>query len=448
MILRSRKLFDEVELKLWNYDEFNMHRLAQVFQKFRASLRKITIKFSAINENLLMRLLNMLPELEDITVDISLINPSANSSEKLKQLKNVKNLTCKVEAAKIIFELPNECLKKLSFGSVFKDTIPSQELLEKICEKQKNIEEFNFDPEKFSSSLKFLNLKKLRLASCKNCEAILVNQPNLTHLEMHESVSNRELETICDLNELKSLTVEVETTNTLALAKHNCLMKLEELKITLNQVCQLRALKEKKLPCLQKLELNLMFEENFNLIFENFFQSFPRIKHLKLSHVDEKTLKALISNISLESLDINKCLIGNKKVELPAALNENLKELKICHGFSSFLHEILKALLNLEKLILCEDLINDTITLKLILTSCKKLTHFALVNQKCASFPFNKIIILLKENGRNLRHFEYHHVKFMSDVGKFKSSFDAQFQFIYGENENKTLIMRNEKWLF
>jgi hypothetical protein len=450
VILRSNKLYDDVELQLWNYNEFTMHRLSEIFHKFKQSIRKITFKFAAISEPCLIKLLNMLPNLEDITIDVSLINSSMSSQQKLSQLKSIKSFTSKVEAAKIIFELPNDVVTKLSFTSVLKDALPSVELLQDIFDKQRKIEELNFDPEKVDpASLELLKLKKLRLASSSNSLVILENQQSLTSLSMQEPVTNDEFVKICNFQRLESLSIKVKNVDPKALIKLNRIQSLKELVLTLDRVYPVNAFCDIALPHLEKLELNFMCDTNTQAFLENFSTNFPSLKNLKLTFADIKAIQSLLLNKNLQSLDINK-VTSSDTAELQRCTikHENLRELKIGHEFSQYLIDLITDCLpNLEKLLLCNNLINDLNTLQNVMVNCKRLTHISVVNQNCHPvLLFNQLITLLKSHGKNLIHFEYGDIKFACAVEKLKCSFDAQYQFIYSKHEDKRLVMRNGKW--
>lgn len=441
-------------MKLWNYNEFTMHRLTAIFLKFKQSIKKIALKYAAINEASLLKILNMLPNLEDITIDVSLINSSMNSQQKLSQLKNVKSFTCKVEAARILFELPNDVVTKLSFTSVLKDSLPSVTLLQDIFDKQRNIEELNFDPEKVDpASLELLKLKKLRLASSSNSLAILENQQNLKSLNLQEPVTNEEFVKICGFQKLESLSIKVKNVDPNSLTKLNKVQSLKELTLTLDRVYSVNAFCDIALSKLEKLELNFMCDTNTQAFIENFPTNFPSLKHLKLTFADIKAIESLLQNKNLQSLDINK-ITSSENAELPPPTikHKNLKELKIGHEFSQYLIDFISNCLpNLEKLLLCNNLINDMNTLHHVMLSCKRLTHISIINQKCHSILlFNQFLQMLKELGSNLVHFEYGDVKFACDniliIEKLKSLFNAQYQFIYSKHEDRRLVMRNGKW--
>lgn len=251
---------------------------------------------------------------------------------------------------------------------------------------------------------------------------------------------------MCHISSLQTLSIyNPEKMN--SLKSLNNLTSLKHLIIYINVGTYLRALENVFLPNLEKLEVNSRGITDYPTFAENFSEHFPRVYHLKIYVIRFKTFLRLLENHSLRFLHVNRVAYTNIEINIP--YNTSLKELRLDSDYSRFLLDIIIFLPNLEKLFLNDGLINDVTALKMILTTCKKLTHLACLNQIWFSKPFKSILNLLKEHGGNLCyfHFEFHIAKKDSfiDIEKFKNSFKHQFQFIYAE-KNETLIMRNEKW--
>lgn len=124
-------MFDDVELRLWDYSDFTMQRLIDIFAKF-SNIRTISFRYAALTERDLLTLLSLLPCLEDVTVDVSLIKKSHETLPCIAHLTRVRSFTCKVENAKLIFELPYNILTRLSFTSILREALPSKLLLREI----------------------------------------------------------------------------------------------------------------------------------------------------------------------------------------------------------------------------------------------------------------------------------------------------------------------------
>lgn len=459
MILRSTRTFEDVKIDSWTYDNFTMHRLKEILTKHQKSLKRIHLGFAVISENHLIELLCLMPNLEEITIDVGLINPSTTSQQRLVQMKHLRSVTCRVESAKIIFELSNNILTKLSFASAICDAPPPASLLKTIFEKQKNIVELNFDPKEADPSLLSLPLlKKLRINSNHHAAGILQHQQHLTSLFIRTRSSKQEFHDICNLKSLQSLetlSISVSHANE-SLLVLNRLQSLSELNLELIQLDEPMCLSTISLPLLRKLNVSFVQNTDLKLLLECFKTNFPNLKQLQLNFDPEcsstKVMPILLENKNLESLGLfnansNKSSIGSSGDFCTKLFHENLKELKVGGVNIKFLlNQIIYSTPNLEKLYVSSFFDKNVVDfMKIVLMNSRKLTHISVSTLNRHQVQMHEITRMLKDLGKNLSHFEFNYDAKVSEISKLQQTFGEQFAFIY--KEDKRIIMRNNKWI-
>lgn len=456
MILRSTRKFDEVEIHIWSCPT-GMMKLEEILRKFQDSIKKITLRFAAIDEYNLMELLALLPNLEEIVIDASLYN-SGGAQQRLTHLRFMRSFTCKVESAKIIFDLPQDVLTKLSFSSVVYESPPSPQLLQSLFEAQRNLKELNFDPAKVGDgfSMNLLDLKHLRLASNHQMVEILKSQKNLIDLNIKKDLTEEEFVEVCGLKQLQVLDIKVGNVNATLLHKINNLKDLKKLLLITNRGYWVTSLCNIELKKLEKLELSFTSDTNIQIFLEKLPTHFPTLKNLKLTSVEMKSIPTLLLNKNLESLEIEelKSLSETNEIQLPETSHEKLKEFKVGHEYSEYLLDFITCFMpNVFKLSLRNFFIKDLSTLKHVLGK-KRLTHLSIFNRNCRNdeckdftWLMREFVNLMKDQGQSLTYFEFENVKLSSwDMQKLNSFLKSQFAFIYYENSCKTLVLKNGKW--
>lgn len=427
-----------------------MHRLTEIFGKQRNSVRKIAFGFAAMSEEHLYQLLNLLPNLEEVTIDVSLIKSAQVSTKRLEKLKKIKCLTCRVESAQTVFELSNNVLTKLSFNSVLCDSSPSADLLKAIFEKQKNIEELNFDPTN-AALVELPKLKTLRMMKHHNVADILSRQEKLRSLNLEGALRNTEILQASKLDCLQSLTIKFFNNGAVSLACLSGLKNLKELKLSIDKVQTASSICKIESKQLESLELHVMCDVNSNLLLGKLSSNFPRLKHLKLDFIcrfiDADAMAHLLKINNLKSLDVRTLKTAREASQFPVIVHQNLKELKVslyADYSKDFFFFIINSLPNLERFI-TNNTISDFSLLKTAMVNWKRLTQITF----CCQNPIapSALFRLLKEHGRKLTHFEFEHGKALAEplLAKFLEMFETQFLFIYSLKEGRRIVMRNYK---
>ena len=461
MILRSIRTFPEIKVKVWSFSDFNMMRLSEIFSKFSKDIKKITFEFAAIDEKLLIKLLNLLPELEDITVDVSLyskIVETSNFKRKLCILSKMKHFSCNAESAKLILELPNNTLIKLSFISSLHNLPPSQELLRSVFNSQKKIEDLNFDPQNLEhETMNLKGLKILRLATNNLLPDILNTHDKISCLNTVQPLTDGDFLSISNLKFLQQLCLNVTKLDFFAVLDLKNLTTLKELTINIDLISQGPTFKDLKLPEIEKIKLsyseNTNIEERIFVIAEHFPLNFPKLKHLEMGKVSTKILSILLNNTNLESLQLSEISYStNVRLHLTPK-HYNLKELSlgsVDNAKNQVLNLIFSCLPNLQKLKLGNISFSDVELFKIYIKKCKRLTHLCILSANFSIFDV-PVQQFLKQHGQSLKYVELSksnysniNVKDVTQSNKVRSLFKCQFSSICENGE--TVIMSNCKW--
>lgn len=440
--------FDEVKLHFWDYKDFTVQRLTEIFKKFQGSIKKISIGFSAISYACLINLLQLLPNLYEIVIDLSLIGTSPKVEQRLSNLIRLKSVTTRVETATIILELPNNVLSKLIFKSSVCEVAPSKQLIEMIFLNQIFIEELNFNPEKVNS-IESLALKKLWLATNHNIESLMQNQQHLTSLFMLGNLNCKELPNLSCLNNLHTLQIRIDNKQIEAafLCNVNLMKNLKVLIIELSNYDF--KLNNISLLSLEMLEMNFQFyNENIVAFLENLPAKCPHLKKLQLRSstvvIDSHVMSSLLENKNLKNLQL---LIAGEAINLRTFtidIHENLKEICLEYNAQQF-ERLIKLCPNLEKLSVW---MKDLKPLKNILKN-KNLTHLRFKSNKQITVISNDLIRIINGYGKNLNYFELRCNGIVVDNNfdsKLKRACEAQFSKIEFSCKDSFLIMRNKKW--
>lgn len=449
MILRSERSFDDVELRLWDYSEFTMQRLIEIFTKYQHVIKKIAFKYAAISERDLMTLLSMLPCLEDLTIDVSLIKKSHDIPPSISHLTRVRNFTCKVENAKLIFELPQNILTTLSFTSILRDSLPSKLLLREIFERQRNIKHLNFDPQKADAlSLNLLQLRYLRLASNANAMNVLNSQQrNLESLTVQETIDEDLFAEICTkLNELKALNIKAGKLE--LITKLSLLRRLNEMKLTIEERFPNREMLCFRLNQLKKLDITFPVTMNMKTFIENLRENFPSLRFVKLSSVDVGEFQCLLEMSNLRSIEVTKLSTVNEAQIIPKfPSHERLLSLTVGCSCPKTIYQLLSTHFpSLDQLML-KNIHNGSLdTLKHALFTQRKLTQISINTQICHTILLNQFVALIQEFGGKLTFLEFGDLSLNFNCEKLSEVFGGQFSSIYTDHGGQRLTMRSCKW--
>lgn len=444
MILRSIRTFDEISIRIWNFLDFSVIRLVDILNKNQNNIRKVSFAFTVIDEKLLIRLLSLLPKLEVIVLDVSLSNSSNDNQRKLSCLTQVRSVTCKVESAKIIFELADDILTSLSFCSSLHDSPPSTKLLSEIFLRQSRIEDLNVDPLNVDiKSLRKLKLGKLRIVNGHHGWRILQEQRELLELKLLANSTTKTFMEICQLKCLKTLIVDVREIVTNYIRNLNGLNNLEEFSIHFDPTKQQFAVAELSFPKLSSLDLT--FSPKFDLQFnESTLIGSPKLKTFKLARCNFNLFCKLLENKNLESLavgSLTNCfedIMKNNEVvhhKLKALYIEQANDISI-----KVLKAIVDSLPGVETIAI-GNVVKDYEDLRIILTACKRLTHVTVSNLRNSINVDHELIKLVKGHGKNLMHFELGIVKLEANEGLriYRKHFERQFEF-FQLKDNKIIL--------
>lgn len=100
---------------MWAHNSLRIKRLKEVFIHQQNSICKLSLRSAQLSEKKLIKLLSLLPHLEELSLELCLTKVSKISMQRLSHLKKLKSFKCCAQAASIIFELKNDVLKQLSF---------------------------------------------------------------------------------------------------------------------------------------------------------------------------------------------------------------------------------------------------------------------------------------------------------------------------------------------
>jgi hypothetical protein len=451
VILRSDRSFDDVELRLWDYSEFTMQRLIEIFTKYQHVIRKISFKYAALSERDLLTLLSMLPCLEEMTIDVSLIKKSHEIPPNISHLTRVRSFTCKVENAKLIFELPQNILTRLSFTSILRDSLPSKLLLREIFERQRNIKHLNFDPQKADAlSLNLLQLKYLRIASNANALNVLNSQQrNLESLTVQETIDEDLFVEICTkLSELKALNIKAGKLE--LITKLSLLRRLNELTLTIEERFPHREMLCFRLNQLKKLDivfpLNTM---NMKIFIENLRENFPSLRIVKLSSVDVSEFQCLLEMSNLRSIEVTMLSTVNDAQQIIPKFpsHERLLNLTIGCSCPKTINQLLSTHFpSLDQLML-KNINNGSLDiLKQALLNHRKLTQISINTQISHSILLNQFVNLVQEYGGKLTFLEFGDLNLSFNCEKLEEVFSGQFSNIYTDIDGQRLTMRSCKW--
>lgn len=445
--MRSERLFDDVELRLWDYSDFTMQRLVDIFAKYHY-IRTISFKYAALTERDLLTLLSLLPCLEDVTVDVSLIKKSHEISPSIAHLTRVRSFTCKVENAKLIFELPHNILTRLSFTSILRDALPSKLLLREIFERQRNIRHLNFDPQKADAlSLNLLQLRYLRLASNANALNVLRSQQrNLECLNVQETIDEDLFVEICArLKELKALTIKAGKLD--MITKLSQLRRLNELQLTIEERFPDREMLCFRLNHLMTLDMRLPEAANVKVFVENLRENFPSLRTVKLSSLDVVGFSHLLEMSNLRCIHIDKLTIANDSLIPNFTTHERLRNLAIGCACPKTVSQLLSTSFPCLDQLSLRNINNGSLdVLKHTLANHRTLSQITINTQICHSILLNQFVGLLREFGKNLTFLEFGDLNLSFNVEKLSEVFSGQFSFIHTDHDGRRLTMRSCKW--
>lgn len=462
--MESPKIFNEIKLKIEKQASVALEGLTKIFTKLQNDVKKVNLRFAAINAEDLIKLLSLLPKLEEIVIEgylynLPLITHQISQQKKLAQLKQVRILTCNVESTVLALELPDHCLKKLTLNCLVLNITPSTLLFETIFAKQKNIEDFYFDACCMNADiLKMLKLKHLKLSrnrvNRRDLMESLQSQQNLTNLNVLFPLNSENFNEVLKLQILSKLTINVINIDSTFIESLNALKMLKDLTLTLNPITQSYSFAHIIMNQLENLNLqNGNNTSSIELIAEDLPKAFPNLKHLILETVTFKTFANLLENRNLKFLEIS--VVADwyaSPLEVLVVPHENLMTLKVRkilkNNENKFLKFLMASMPALRKLRLNNIRIERYEMLELIMKSFSKLTHIA-ISSPVESFGDNFAIPLLSF-GRNLEFVEFttplnlNSGQISPPIIELNCIFELQFAFIYSDGNR--LIMRNSKW--
>lgn len=235
MIMRSDRIFDEIEIRIWEFSKFTMMRIKELLVRYQLSIRKFTLIYSTLTEAELFEFLQPLTDLREIQLEMNL-SDSYESNDRLSHLKSLESFTCNGNAAALTLELPRNILVKFTISSSLFNALMSPSIQKRIFEQQSKIEFLEFSNIPLNPvSLSLLNLKhlKLNIASRENIKLneILQSQPNLQSLHIDSCIHKEDIDEIYKLNHLKSLAVDIKELDCSSIEKFNSLRLLRNLRV-------------------------------------------------------------------------------------------------------------------------------------------------------------------------------------------------------------------------
>lgn len=464
IILRSSRVFDEILItRIWDFNEYTMVKLSEVIKKNEKTVRKVTISFAALAEHNLIKILNLLPELEEIVLDVSLWFVSCVPQNQLMKLTKVKSFISNIDSSVMILELPENILQKLSFNSATHIVAPSAALLKSIFQRQKNIKDLTLNPKNLNlESLSQLKLEKLFLHTSDHLVDIMKQQRHLTTLVVRGELKNQEISTFYEFSsQLISLDINVENISSALLRQLNCLQELKDLSLIVKRSSQVIDLTQVSLLKLKSFQLtNSLNCESFQILAEKMSKNFPALKHLTVSYVSCSTFSTLLENQGLVELNIVE--IKPSEAETLKTRNEGIEDVSI--GFANIiggdvLNIISSSLPNLKKLRLNKFIISDVNVLLEIMKAFKQLTHLAVLGTNFSLVISNPAIsTFLKIHKKNLENFEFtsnerednkgcqQKTDLDSKLQKMTNMFNSQFSSIFIDGSKFFMKCDSSSW--
>lgn len=421
------------------------------------NVRKISLICYKISERKLLKILSLLPNLEEVVLDFILEKTSKYPQQRLSNLNRLRSLQCRAQVASIIFELPDDTLTSLSFEFMFIDPPPPLQTMKAIFERQRNINHFTINPVD-TTATELPSLETLRLIRSNEYQGASVrlhlaetlrNQNQITSLTIQNILSKEEFLLICSLRSLEYLEIELEGVYDATLRSLNRLYNLKTLKLV--SYSSKSKFKFLKLPLLRDLKLVFINDNtNVEVNMEQFPTSFPNLRRLQimcnLPFFDAATLPVLLKNDKIVKLDVLVGLDSNEKAAMTPMCRDKLREVRLGHNYSAkALNYIIESAPNLEKLFTGIDNLD---VLQKILMNFQKLTHLKIYSQNGISFGSDAFIQLLQKHGKNLTHLACETDEYIFDdeaFSKLSCAFGTQFSTIQ-YHLWCPLIMKNVPW--
>lgn len=446
-------------MNIKSLDHHVISRLQQIFAK-NDSVAKLDILSSKFVESELCKLLNIIPEVSEISLCDTEFSESDDIAERLSlhHLKIFKFILCNVKTPKILLKLPTNVLHALRIDN----SILKHETLAQIFENQRSLQELEFDPYYVDpSSLNHLKLTKLKLMCNRHVTTILKNQTQLVSLNLSRAhIGDNEFLEVCNLRKLHSLKVWIDRVSWELLEHLSNLQNLRELSLSYDrlEVEYVRNISRIVMPHLQKLKIKF---PRLKIKAENFVEmsrNMSNVKHLNISGQSIGVIATLLQSFNnLETLVIGCDSDSSEVVDFPVGhvRHDKLKELCIYSSFAdlrnlkctnTILDIVNNSLKNLEKLKLHNVTSLNHERFDGIFESHPNLTHFFIGCHSDGSEFDEESVKSLKSRGKNLKYFQSRGIAIAVHKKVLERDFCQQFGIMKIKPWKNQIVLRSSQW--
>lgn len=450
-------------MKMVNFrscEEHVMTRLKEVFEKFSDNIKSFELASSVIEERDVVQLLNIISKVEEISFyDVEFPDKQLSTDElNLNNLRKFSFHLCNVKIPRIVLKLQESKLKSL----FIENSILKQDMLEKIFESQRNIQELEFDPYYVNTtSVNHLKLKKMKLMCNRNVLELIKDQKQLEYLDLSKAhIGDNGFLEVCKLKTLRRLKLWIDRVSWELLENLEKLENLIEISLDYDrlEVEYIRSLSQVRMPKIQKMKIKFPRLKISAGNFAELSRNFSNVVHLHVSNQSIGVLGDLLANfINLEVLVIGCDSDSTEVVNFPVSNNQHLKLKELC-VYNSYLEhkelkcsatilEVVNSLLpNLEKLKLFNVINVDSAVLRNILSSHTSLTHLSINHPEVETVIDSFLLKILHEKGKKLEFFLSHDAKILIHKKIIERDFRLRFSTIKVKPWKNQILLRNSKW--
>lgn len=459
--MNTKRSFDFI--KIVNLRQPNHHvisRFHELFLKFSADIKRLDIASSVLKENEVTALLQLLPNLQEISFyDVEFCDFDSSTDMHLHNLRKFNFSLCNVKIPEIICKLPRNVLRSISIeNSILKGTT-----LQNIFENQPSVQELSFDPYYvLPAAMEHLRLRKVKLMCNRNVAAILKSQSHLDSVDLSKAhIGDAEFLEICKMKSLTSLKLWIDRVSWEIFGSLAQLTNLKELQINYErlEIEYVRSISRINMPSVEKLKVKV---PRLKITAESFVElslNMANVRYLSISNQSVGVLKTLVENFkNLESLVFGCDSDSSEVVDFAPGVfqHDKLRELCIYSSFESqkalkcsksILHIINSSLKNLQKLKLQNVIALSADQLDELLRSHSQMSHFFIDHPDGGEAEFNEPWLdVLRENPHRLSFFESRGANISVPKKVLEKQFRSAFPVIKIKPWRKLVVLRTFRW--
>lgn len=434
-------------------------RFHEVLLKFSTAIKRLDIASSVLKENEVIALLQLLPNLEEISFyDVEFSDLDGTSDLHLHNLRKFSFSLCNVKIPEIICKLPRNVLQSISIeNSILKGTT-----LQNIFEKQPSVQELAFDPYYvLPAAMEHLRLRKVKLMCNRNVAAILKSQSHLDSVDLSKAhIGDVEFQEICKMKSLRTLKLWIGRVSWEIFGNLARLSNLKELHINYErlEIEYVRSISRIHMPSVEKLKVKV---PRLKITAESFVElslNMSNVRHLTISNQSVGVLGTLIESFkNLETLVFGCDSDSTEVVDFATGdfQHDKLRELCIYSSYEnqktlkctkSILHIVNSVLKNLRKLKLQNVIALSADQFNELLRSHSQMSHF-FIDHPDGETEFNEPWLdVLRETPHRLSFFESRGANISVPKKVLEKQFRSAFPVIKIKPWRKLVVLRTFRW--